>query len=150
MNKQIDQIKQQILEIARENRNLFVSMDLIHHASVLTASRIRLHEPVTTSQTSSVGSHQNESKMQNPSIEEKQSVQLFSEELESREGTMPEALMAVFLEDVDFLYMRSYRELNDVFQKDFQQSEAFKKMVLLMNENMIEYRFLTQAGLLKQ
>ena len=63
---------------------------------------------------------------------------------------MPEALMAVFLEDVDFLYMRSYRELNDVFQKDFQQSEAFKKMVLLMNENMIEYRFLTQAGLLKQ
>ena len=62
---------------------------------------------------------------------------------------MPETLMSVFLEDVDFLYMRSYRELNDVFQKDFQQSESFKKMVLLMNENMIEYRFLTQAGLLK-
>ncbi len=63
---------------------------------------------------------------------------------------MPEALMAVFLEDLDFLYVRSYKELNDVFRSDFQQSEAFKKMVLLMNENMIEYRFLTQAGLLKQ
>ena len=63
---------------------------------------------------------------------------------------MPEALMAVFLEDVDYLYVRSYKQLNEIFHSEFQQSDAFKKMVLLMNENMIEYRFLTQAGLLKQ
>ena len=63
---------------------------------------------------------------------------------------MSEALMAVFLEDVDYLYVRSYKQLNEIFNSEFQQSDAFKKMVLLMNENMIEYRFLTQAGLLKQ
>jgi len=113
LSKQIDQINQQILEIARENREMFVSLDLIHHASILTASRVRLHE--AGSAQSSVGSHQNESKINTPSVEEKKSVQLFSDELESREGTMPEALMSVFLEDVDFLYMRSYKELNEVF-----------------------------------
>jgi len=34
---------------------------------------------------------------------------LFEEELNSRDGSVPEALMQVFLEDVDYLYVRSYK-----------------------------------------
>ena len=44
---------------------------------------------------------------------------MFSEELESKDDTMPEALMSVFLEDVDFLYLRSYKQLNEVFKTGF-------------------------------
>ena len=98
---------------------------------------------------SSLDSSSSSLKPQTHTNSEKLSVQLFNDELQSEVETMPEALMAVFLQDVDFLYIRSYKELNEVFHRYFQQSEAFKKMVLLMNENMIEYRFLTQAGLLK-
>jgi len=103
--KQIEQIKQKIFEIARENRELFVSVDLIQKASVLTNSRLKLHEPGPAA--NSLGS--SESKIHTPSATERQSIQLFGDELESREGTMPEALMAVFLEDVDYLYVRSYK-----------------------------------------
>ena len=103
--KQIEQIKQKIFEIARENRELFVSVDLIQKASVLTSSRLKLHEPGSAA--NSLGS--SESKIHTPSATERQSIQLFGDELESREGTMPEALMAVFLEDVDYLYVRSYK-----------------------------------------
>lgn len=44
----------------------------------------------------------------------------------------------------------SYTELNAAFQHEFPSSDKFKEMVLVMNKNIIEYRFLTQAGLLKQ
>ena len=115
--KQIEQIKQKIFEIARENRELFVSVDLIQKASVLTNSRLRLHEPGSAAN-SLVGS--SESKIHTPSATERQSIQLFGDELESREGTMPEALMAVFLEDVDYLYVRSYKQLNEIFHSEFQ------------------------------
>jgi|LauGreDrversion4_2_1035121.scaffolds.fasta_scaffold370930_1 hypothetical protein len=114
--KQIEQIKQKIFEIARENREMFVSVDLIQKASVLTNSRLKLHEP--GSGANSLGS--SESRIHTPSGAESQSVQLFGDELESREGTMPEALMAVFLEDVDYLYVRSYKQLNEVFHSEFQ------------------------------
>jgi hypothetical protein len=103
--KQIEQIKQKIFEIARENRELFVSVDLIQKASVLTSSRLKLHEPGSAA--NSLGS--SESRIHTPSATERQSIQLFGDELESREETMPEALMAVFLEDVDYLYVRSYK-----------------------------------------
>jgi hypothetical protein len=114
--KQIEQIKQKIFEIARENRELFVSVDLIQKASVLTNSRLKLNEP--GSGANSLGS--SESKIHTPSATERQSIQLFGDELESREGTMPEALMAVFLEDVDYLYVRSYKQLNEIFHSEFQ------------------------------
>lgn len=53
------------------------------------------------------------------------------------------------LGDVDYLYEVSYTELNAIFNQKFQTSDSFKEMVLVMNQNIIEYRFLTQAGLLK-
>jgi len=34
-----------------------------------------------------------------------------------------------------------------VFQKEFKQSKTFKDMVLLMNQNMVEFKFMRQAGL---
>jgi hypothetical protein len=61
--KQIEQIKQKVFEIARENREMFVSVDLIQKASVLTNSRLKLHEP--GSGASSLGS--SESKIHTPS-----------------------------------------------------------------------------------
>ena len=53
------------------------------------------------------------------------------------------------LGDVDYLYEVSYTELNAIFNQKFQTSDCFKEMVLVMNQNIIEYRFLTQAGLLR-
>jgi len=52
------------------------------------------------------------------------------------------------MKDVDYLYWRSFRELESVFKNDFQKSKSFKNMVLLLNQNMIEYKFLRQAGVL--
>lgn len=59
-----------------------------------------------------------------------------------------EAKIREILEDVEYLYVISYRSLNEVFKDSFPESNAFKEMVLVMNQNLIEYRFLTQAGLL--
>ena len=40
---------------------------------------------------------------------------------------------ALYLKDMQYLYNRSYQELEKVFKSDFPQSESFKKMVILMN-----------------
>lgn len=53
------------------------------------------------------------------------------------------------LENVNFLYSCSYNNLSEVFYSQFIGSNIFNQMVIVMNQNMIEYRFLTQAGLLK-
>lgn len=57
--------------------------------------------------------------------------------------------MSYYLDSVDHLYITSYNALSDVFHGSFNSSEEFKQMVLVMNQNMIEYRFLSQAGLIK-
>jgi len=54
------------------------------------------------------------------------------------------------LTDTKQIYMRSYQELSKVFHEDFPDSDFFKKMVLLLNENMIEYRFMQHAGLFEK
>ena len=51
--------------------------------------------------------------------------------------------------DYEQLYMRSYQELAKIFYDEFPTSDQYKQMVLLMNENMIEYRFMQKAGILK-
>jgi hypothetical protein len=84
---------------------MFVSVDLIQKASVLTNSRLKLNEPGSAA--NSLGS--SESRKTTPSATDRHSIQLFGDELEIREETMPVALMAVFLEDVDYLYVRSYK-----------------------------------------
>lgn len=53
------------------------------------------------------------------------------------------------LQNLDFLEMCAYYELNFVFQNEYQVSDEFKTMVLQTHETMIEYRFLMQAGLIK-
>ena len=94
---------------------MFVSVDLIQKASVLTNSRLKLHEPGSAA--NSLGS--SESRIHTPTATDRHSIQLFGDELESRDETMPEALMAVFLEDVDYLYVRSYKQLSEVFHREF-------------------------------
>lgn len=51
------------------------------------------------------------------------------------------------LNDIVYIYQKSYSELENVFQKEFKQSKTFKDMVLLMNQNMVEFKFMRQAGL---
>jgi hypothetical protein len=51
------------------------------------------------------------------------------------------------LNDIGFIYQKSYSELEMVFKKEFKQSKTFKDMVLLMNQNMVEFKFMRQAGL---
>ena len=51
------------------------------------------------------------------------------------------------LNDIGFIYRKSYSELESVFHKEFMKSKAFKDMVLLMNQNMVEFKFMRQAGL---
>ena len=38
-----------------------------------------------------------------------------------------------YLENMDYLYKKSYSELNKIFKTDFKKSIAFNKMVLSMN-----------------
>ena len=52
--------------------------------------------------------------------------------------------------DLDYLYKRAFQELEDVFRTDFKKSKVYEAMVLELYENVIEYKFLMQAGLLKQ
>ena len=55
-----------------------------------------------------------------------------------------------WLHDMEYLYLRSFNELESVFRsKEFRESQAFKDMVLELNSNMIEYKFLHKAGILK-
>ena len=51
------------------------------------------------------------------------------------------------LNDIGFIYQKSYSELETVFKREFRQSKTFKDMVLLMNQNMVEFKFMRQAGL---
>jgi hypothetical protein len=51
------------------------------------------------------------------------------------------------INDIGFIYQKSYSELETVFKKEFRQSKTFKDMVLLMNQNMVEFKFMRQAGL---
>ena len=48
-----------------------------------------------------------------------------------------------------YLYDRSFNELESVFRTEFKDSKAFKDMVLELNQNMIEYKFLHKAGIIK-
>ena len=57
--------------------------------------------------------------------------------------------MSTYLHDMDYLYLRSFNELNEVFRMGFKKSKAFEDMVLELNSNMIEYKFLHKAGIIK-
>lgn len=50
---------------------------------------------------------------------------------------------------MEYLYMRSFNELEAVFRTNFKESKAFKEMVIELNSNMIEYKFLHKAGIIK-
>ena len=51
---------------------------------------------------------------------------------------------------MEYLYLRSFNELEAVFLgKDFKQSRAYREMLIELNSNMIEYKFLHKAGILK-
>lgn len=50
--------------------------------------------------------------------------------------------------DIEYLYLVSYSQMNAIFVNRFPDSNAFKQMVLVMNQNLIEYRFLAQSGLI--
>ena len=54
-----------------------------------------------------------------------------------------------YLHDMEYLYQRSINELEVVFRTEFKNSDAFKEMVLELNTNMIEYKFLHKAGIIK-
>ena len=55
-----------------------------------------------------------------------------------------------WLHDMEYLYLRSFNELEAVFRADeFKESKAFKDMVIELNSNMVEYKFLYKAGILK-
>ena len=49
--------------------------------------------------------------------------------------------------DVEDLYNRSFQALDWIYKADFKKSLDYKKLVQEMNENMIEYRFFSLAGL---
>ena len=51
------------------------------------------------------------------------------------------------LRNIEYLYLRSYQECQALFRDGFETSEAYKNMVLLLHENMIEYKFMRQAGM---
>jgi hypothetical protein len=50
--------------------------------------------------------------------------------------------------DIELIYTKSYQVLQQVFTNEFQQSKSFKDMMLLMNQNMVEFQFMKQAGLM--
>ena len=54
-----------------------------------------------------------------------------------------------WLQDMEYLYMRSFNELEAVFRSEFPESQAFKDMVIELNQNMIEFKFLHKAGIIK-
>ena len=55
-----------------------------------------------------------------------------------------------WLHDMEYLYLRSFNELESVFRsKQFRESKAYKDMLIELNSNMVEYKFLHKAGILK-
>ena len=53
------------------------------------------------------------------------------------------------MEDMDYIYWKAYQELHKVFKNELQKSTSFKNFVLLMNQNMVEYQFMRQAGVIR-
>ena len=51
--------------------------------------------------------------------------------------------------DMHYLYKRSYNELHQIYKNEFIHSESCAMLVKQLNENMIEYRFMQEAGLLE-
>ena len=51
---------------------------------------------------------------------------------------------------MEYLYNRSFNELENVFRTEFKNSKVFETMILEFFENVIEYKFLHQAGLIKE
>ena len=49
---------------------------------------------------------------------------------------------AEYLQDIEYLYSRSYSELVEEWKNGFRASIYYKEMVLLLNQNIIEYRFM--------
>jgi len=56
---------------------------------------------------------------------------------------------AYWLRDMEYLYLRSVNELEVVFRTQFRQSKAYEEMVIELHSNMIEYKFLHKAGIIK-
>ena len=55
-----------------------------------------------------------------------------------------------WLHDMEYLYLRSFNELESVFRsQEFRESQVFKDLILELNSNIIEYKFLHKAGILK-
>ena len=54
-----------------------------------------------------------------------------------------------WLRDMEYLYLRSFNELETLFRTEFKDSQAYKEMVIELNSNMIEYKFLHKAGILR-
>lgn len=60
-----------------------------------------------------------------------------------------EERQAANLSDMYFLYSKSYAELELVFRTEFPKSSSYRDFVLLMNQNMVEYKFMRQAGVIQ-
>ena len=43
---------------------------------------------------------------------------------------------------MEYLYNRSFTELETIFRSEFKKSKVFEKMILELYENVIEYKFL--------
>ena len=54
-----------------------------------------------------------------------------------------------WLGDMEYHYLRSVNELEVVFRTQFRQSKAFEAMAIELHSNMIEYKFLHKAGIIK-
>ena len=54
-----------------------------------------------------------------------------------------------WLRDMEYLYLRSFNELETLFRTEFKQSKAFGEMLVELNSNQIEYKFLFKAGIIK-
>ena len=50
---------------------------------------------------------------------------------------------------MEYLYNKSFSELERVFRTEFKQSKVFENMILELFENVIEYKFLHQADLIR-
>jgi len=44
----------------------------------------------------------------------------------------------------------SYDTLQRIYKKKFPESNQYKKLVLLLHDNVIEFNFMSQAGLLRE
>lgn len=51
------------------------------------------------------------------------------------------------LGDIELIYEYSFKQLQALYKNKFQTSKSFKDMMLIMNQNMVEFQFMKQAGL---